>query len=106
MLCSDSSLIELQSRSDSEYISHSRTVLITDRKGWVSGNSDQGLWIYKGAPLSRSWGPWVERRRRSAAFFVSGRTAFFGSSIRPRKIGSRLSRKTGKQGRKPSKWPF
>ena len=53
MLCSDSSLIELQSRSDSEYISHSRTVLITDRKGWVSGNSDQGLWIYQARLLSR-----------------------------------------------------
>lgn len=49
----DSSLIELQPRSDSEYISHDRTVLITDPEGWISGHSDQGLWVYQSRVLSR-----------------------------------------------------
>ena len=49
----DCSLIELQPRSDSEYISHSRTVLITDPEGWVTGHSDQGLWIYQSRALSQ-----------------------------------------------------
>ncbi|HEU5232504.1 MAG TPA: glycogen debranching N-terminal domain-containing protein, partial [Terriglobales bacterium] len=49
----DCSLIELQPRSDSEYISHSRTVLTTDPGGWVTGHSDQGLWIYQSRALSR-----------------------------------------------------
>ena len=49
----DCSLIELQPRSDSEYISHSRTVLITDPDGWVTGHSDQGLWIYQSRALSQ-----------------------------------------------------
>ena len=49
----DCSLIELQPRSDSEYTSHSRTVLITGPEGWVTGHSDQGLWIYQSRALSR-----------------------------------------------------
>ena len=53
MAHSDSSLIELQPRSDSEYISRSRTVLITNPEGWVTGHSDQGLWIYQSRALSR-----------------------------------------------------
>ena len=48
----DCSLIELQPRSDSAYISHSRTVLITDPEGWMTGHSDQGLWIYQSRALS------------------------------------------------------
>lgn len=53
MLRQDSNLIELQPRSDTEYISHSRTVLVTDREGWVTGASNQGLWIYQSRVLSR-----------------------------------------------------
>jgi glycogen debranching enzyme len=46
------SLIELQPRSNTEYISENRTVLITDREGWITGDSDQGLWIYEARTLS------------------------------------------------------
>ncbi len=53
MAHSDCSLIELQPRPDSEYISHSRTILITDREGWVTGHSDQGLWIHQSRAISR-----------------------------------------------------
>jgi N-terminal domain of (some) glycogen debranching enzymes len=47
------SLIELQPRYKTEYISENRTVLITDREGWITGDSDQGLWIYQARTLSR-----------------------------------------------------
>ena len=53
MVCPDPSLIELQPRSDACYISRSRTILITDREGWVGSYSDQGLWIYQSRVLSR-----------------------------------------------------
>jgi glycogen debranching enzyme len=46
------SLIDLQPRSNTEYISQNRTVLITDREGWITGDSDQGLWIYEARTLS------------------------------------------------------
>jgi glycogen debranching enzyme len=46
-------LIELQPRSNTEYISQNRTVLTTDREGWITGDSDQGLWICQARTLSR-----------------------------------------------------
>lgn len=49
----ESSLIELQPRSDTEYISQSRTVMVTGPEGFVASSSHQGLWIYQARALSK-----------------------------------------------------
>lgn len=47
------SLIQLQPRGDTEYISQGRTVLVCDREGWVDEDPHQALWIYQASALSR-----------------------------------------------------
>ncbi|HET9743002.1 MAG TPA: glycogen debranching N-terminal domain-containing protein [Terriglobales bacterium] len=49
----ESSLIELQPRGESEYISQSRTVMWTNREGWAVDDQHHGLWIFQSRALSR-----------------------------------------------------
>lgn len=49
----DASLIQLQPRGDTIYISMGRTVMVTGLDGSVSEDSHQGLWIYQSRPMSK-----------------------------------------------------
>jgi glycogen debranching enzyme len=49
----ETTLIELQPRQDTEYVSQSRTVVVTDRRGFISRDSHQGLWFYQSRTLSQ-----------------------------------------------------
>lgn len=49
----ENSLIQLQPRGTSEYISQDRSVMWTDREGWAVDNPHHGLWIFQARALSR-----------------------------------------------------